>query len=143
MSEQAAPITREQMDALVEGRYRAEERGDLEAIVERFSPDAEHDVVGRPGDPLHGGDQIKAFYRHLFSELRIDRLEPVRRRYGDDHVVDESVLHATAISRPFGLDGRRRPVRARFLHIFDFSGGLISRESAWIDLAAIQQQLSD
>lgn len=49
MSEQAAPITREQMDALVEGHYRAEERGDLEAIVEGFSPDAEHDVVGRPG----------------------------------------------------------------------------------------------
>jgi len=34
-------------------------------------------------------------------------------------------------------------VRTRFLHIFDFADGLISRESAWIDLAAIQQQLSD
>jgi predicted ester cyclase len=52
-------------------------------------------------------------------------------------------LHATANGRPFGLDGRGRPVRARFLHIFDFSDGLISRESAWIDLAAIQQQLSN
>ena len=76
-------------------------------------------------------------------ELRIDRFEPVRRWYGDDHVVDESVLHATANGRPFGLEGRGRPVRARFLHIFDFGDGLISRESAWIDLAAIQQQLSD
>jgi hypothetical protein len=28
------------------------------------------------------------------------------------------------------------------LHIFDFSDGLISRESVWIDFAAIQQQLS-
>jgi SnoaL-like domain len=75
MSEQAAPITRKQMDALVEGHCRAEERGDLEAIVDGFSPDAEHDVVGRPGDPLRGGDQIKAFCRHLFSDLRIDRLD--------------------------------------------------------------------
>jgi hypothetical protein len=33
-------------------------------------------------------------------------------------------------------------VRARFLHIFDFRDGLISREGAWIDLAAIQQQLA-
>jgi hypothetical protein len=96
MSDQAAPVTREQMDALVEGHYRAEESGDLEAIVEGFSPDAEHDVVGRPGEPLHGGDQIKGFYRALLSDVRIDRLEPVRRWYGDDHVVDESVLHATA-----------------------------------------------
>ena len=52
-------------------------------------------------------------------------------------------MHATANGRPFGLDGRGRLVRARFLHIFDFSDGLISRESAWIDLAAIRQQLSN
>jgi hypothetical protein len=135
--------TRAQMDALVDGHYRAEENGDFEAIVEGFAPDAEHDVVGRAGEALHGRDQIEGFYRALLAELRIDRLEPVRRWYGDDHVTDESVLHATALGRPLGLEGRGRPVKARFLHIFDFSDGLISRESAWIDLAAIQQQLSD
>jgi hypothetical protein len=135
--------TREEMDALVEGHYRAEQNGDLEAIVDGFAPGAEHDVVGRPGDTLHGGDQIAGFYRALFAELRIDRLETVRRWYGDDHVVDESILHATANGSVFGLEGRGRPVQARFLHIFDFTDGLISRESAWIDLGAIQQQLSD
>jgi ketosteroid isomerase-like protein len=136
-------MSRADMDALVEGHYRAEEAGDLEAIVEGFAPDAEHDVAGRPGETLHGGEQIEAFYRALLEELRIDRFEPVRRWYGDNHVVDESLLHATANGHPFGLDGRGRPVRTRFLHIFDFDGGLISRESAWIDLAAIQQQLAD
>jgi len=134
-------MTRTDMDALVDGHYRAEEAGDLHAIVAGFAPDAEHDVVGRPGDALHGDDQIAGFYRALLAELRIDRFEPVRRWYGDDHVVDESVLHATATGHPFGLEGRGRPVRARFLHIFDFRSGRISRESAWIDLAAIQQQL--
>ena len=136
-----AAMTRTDMDALVDGHYRAEEAGDLDAIVAGFAPDAEHDVVGRPGDALHGDDQIAGFYRALLAELRIDRFEPVRRWYGDDHVVDESVLHATATGHPFGLEGRGRPVRARFLHIFDFRSGRISRESAWIDLAAIQQQL--
>jgi uncharacterized protein len=138
-----ARMTREQMDALVDGHYRAEETGDLEAIVDGFATDAEHDVVGRPGAPLHGEDQIADFYRALLGELRIDRFEPVRRWYGDDHVADESLLHATATGHPFGLEGRGRPVQVRFLHIFDFSDGLISRESAWIDLAAIQQQLSE
>ena len=133
--------TREQMDALVDGHYRAEEHGDLASIVAGFAPGAEHDVVGRPGAPLHGGDQIGEFYRALLAELRIDRFEPVRRRYGSDHVVDESVLHATATGHPFGLDGRGRPVHTRFLHIFDFADGLIARESAWIDLAAVQEQL--
>jgi uncharacterized protein len=139
----AQPMSRDQMDALVDGHYRAEEAGDLEAIVEGFTPDAEHDVIGRPGGALHGGDQIEGFYRALLAELRIDRFEPVRRRYGHDHVVDESILHATAQGQPFGLDGRGRRVRTRFLHIFDFRDGLIFRESAWIDLAAIQQQLAD
>jgi uncharacterized protein len=138
-----ARMTREQMDALVDGHYRAEETGDLQAIVDGFATDAEHDVVGRPGEPLHGGEEIANFYRGLFEELRIDRFEPVRRWYGDDHVADESLLHATATGHPFGLEGRGRPVRVRFLHIFDFGDGLISRESAWIDLVAIQQQLSE
>ena len=137
-----ALLTRGEMDAIVDGHYRAEENGDLAAIVAGFGPGAEHDVVGRPGGPLHGGEQIGEFYRALLGELRIDRFEPVRRRYGTDHVVDESVLHATATGHPFGLDGRGRTVRTRSLHIFDFEGGLISRESAWIDLAAIQEQLA-
>src|ERR671924_1667105 len=98
-------MTRAEMDALVDGHYRAEEAGDLDAIVEAFTPDAEHDVVGRPGDPLHGGEQIEGFYRALLAELRIDRFEPVRRWYGDDHVVDESILHATV--QGTGLRARR------------------------------------
>jgi uncharacterized protein len=95
--------------------------GDLAAIVAGFQPDAEHDVVGRPGPTLHGAAPIEEFYRALFADLRIDRFEPVRRRYGADHVVDESVLHATATGHPFGLDGPGRPVLTRFLHVVDFS----------------------
>jgi hypothetical protein len=48
-SQTLAPrMTRAQMDALVEGHYRAEEEGDLDAIVEGFTAEAEHDVAGRP-----------------------------------------------------------------------------------------------
>lgn len=138
----AAGMSRARMDELVDGHYRAEEHGDLEAIVDGFASGAEHDVVGRPGAPLHGGAQIREFYRALLTELRIERFEPVRRRYGPDFVVDESVLHATATGHPFGFDGRGRAVSTRFLHIFDFADGLIGRESAWIDLGAIAQQLA-
>jgi ketosteroid isomerase-like protein len=130
------------MDALVDGHYRAEEAGDVAAIAAGFAPDAEHDVVGRPGPPLHGSDQIAGFYEALLAELRIDEFEPVRRWYGVDHVADESILHATAVGRPWGLEGRDRPVSIRFLHIFDFADGLISRESAWLDAEAIQRQLA-
>jgi uncharacterized protein len=60
-------MARARMGALVDGHFRAEEAGDLEAVVETFAPDAEHDVVGRPGNPLHGPEQIAGFYRALFA----------------------------------------------------------------------------
>jgi len=135
-------MTRQQMDELVDGHFRAEESGDLAAIVEGFTSDAEHDVPGRPGGPLHGGSQIAAFYRSLFDDLKIERFQMLRRWYGDDHAVDESILHATAVGRPFGLEGRGRSVTVRLLHVFDFAEGRISRESAWLDMGAVQQQLA-
>jgi ketosteroid isomerase-like protein len=134
-------ITRERMDKLADAHFRAEQQGDIPAIVAGFADDAEHDVAGRPGEPLHGSEQIAAFYRGLLADLKIDRFEPVRRWYGHDHLVDESILHATAIGQPFGLDGRGQHVRTRLLHVFEFSEDRITRESAWLDLAGMAHQL--
>jgi ketosteroid isomerase-like protein len=129
------------MDVLVEDHYKAELAGDVDALVAGFVADAEHDVAGRPGPVVHGRTGIAAYYRARLAELRIERFEPVRRWHGQDHVVDESVLHGRALGRVFGIDGHGRAVRARLLHVFDFADGLISRESAWLDLAALQAQL--
>ena len=131
------------MDALVDGHYRAEETGDIDAIVEGFVRGAEHDVAGRPGDQLRGAEQIASYYRGLLAELRIDRFETVRRWYGQCHVVDESILHGSAVGRVFGLDGHGCTLGVRLLHVFDFADGLISRESAWLDVAGLQRQLGD
>jgi ketosteroid isomerase-like protein len=139
----AAPtLSRQRMDALVEGHFRAEVAGDLQAITEGFTRDAEHTVAGRPGGPLRGHDEIAGYYGTLLAALPITRFEPVRRWYGEDHVVDESILHATVVGEVFGLQGRGRPVRFGLMHVFDFAGGLICRESAWLDLASLQRQLS-
>ena len=135
-------VSQARMDALIDGHYRAEEAGDLDAIVEGFIPDAVHDVSGNPDGPRHGGEQIADFYRDLLAELRIDRFETVRRWYGERHAVDESILHATAVGRPFGLDGRGRHVNVRLLHLFEFADGLISRENAWLDMHGLAAQLT-
>jgi ketosteroid isomerase-like protein len=135
-------ITRARMDELVDEHFRAEVAGDLHAIADGFTADAEHDVAGRPGPTLRGAAQIRAFYEGLLADLQITRFEHVRRWYGEDHLADESILHAIARGRPFGLDGRGRDVHARILHVFDFAEGRIHRESAWLDLAALQQQLA-
>jgi hypothetical protein len=66
----------------------------------------------------------------------------VKRRYGADFLVDESIWEGTAPGRPFGLDGRGRPLRFRLLHVIEFTGRAdIQREQVWVDLAAIIQQL--
>jgi hypothetical protein len=135
-------MTRNEMDALVDGHYRAEEAGDIDAIVAGFVPDAEHDVAGRPGEPLRGGEAIAAYYRGLLGGLAIARFETVRRWYGQDHVVDESILHGAVEGRLFGVDGGGRTVRVRLLHVFDFADGLIRRESAWLDQASLEPQLA-
>jgi hypothetical protein len=136
-----ARLTTDQMDVLADAHFRAEQDGDVAAIVAGFADNAEHDVAGRPGPPLHGSEQIAAFYRGLLADLQIDRFETVRRWYGHSHLVDESILHATAVGRPFGLDGRGRHVQTRILHIFEFGEGKITRESAWLDIASMAQQL--
>src|SRR3954447_3112835 len=141
----SSPITisRARMDELVDGHYRAEEAGDLDAILRGFAAGAEHDVAGRPGGAIHGSDAIAAFYAALLADLRIERFEAVRRLYGDAHVVDEAILHATAVGDPFGLEGRGRPVSARMLHVFEFGDDLITSERAWLDVGAIHGQLAD
>jgi hypothetical protein len=97
-------------------------------------------VAGRPSGLLHGGEEMPGYYRRLLAGLRIDRFGPVRRWSGDSRVVHESILHGTAVGRVFELAGAGREVHVRLLHVLDFAKGLISRESAWLDAAALQQQ---
>ena len=57
-------------------------------------------------------------------------------------MVDESVWRGRAPGRPFGLDGRDRPLEIRLLHVLEFAdGGKIRRENVWLDLASIIRQL--
>jgi predicted ester cyclase len=66
----------------------------------------------------------------------------LRRLYGDGFVVDESLWRGKAPGRPFGLEGRGRPLEFRMLHVLEFAeSGQITRENVWVDLAAIMQQL--
>jgi hypothetical protein len=66
----------------------------------------------------------------------------LRRLYGEDFLVDESLWRGKAPGKPFGIEGRGRPLEFRLLHIIEFdAGGAIKRENVWLDLAAIMQQL--
>lgn len=135
-------LTRQQMDEKIDEHFAFEARDDVEGVLDTLSPDVEHDIVGWPLGPSHGRAQARAFYEALFADLADGRVETLRRYYGDDFVVDESLWRGTAPGRPFGIEGKGRPLAFRLLHVVEFApDGAIRRENVWVDLAAIERQL--
>ena len=136
------PLTRAQMDAKMDEHFGFEQADDVAGVLATLTPDAEHDIVGWPSGPTVGPGGARPFYEALFADLADGRIETVRRLYGDDFLVDESVWRGRAPGRPFGLEGRGRPLAFRLLHVVEFApDGRMRRENVWVDLASIAQQL--
>jgi predicted ester cyclase len=135
-------MTHEQMDRMMDEHFGYEARDDVEGVLATLSEDAKHDIVGWPHGPTHGRENARPFYETLFEDLADGRVTSVERLYGENFLVDESVWKGTAPGRPFGFEGRGRPLEFRLLHVMQFTdAGRISRESVWVDLAAIMKQL--
>ena len=136
-------LTPAQMDAKLDEHFGFEAADDVEGVLATLTDDVEHDIVGWPSGPVRGHDRVRPFYEALFADLADGRVESRRRLYGENFMVDDSVWRGTAPGRPFGIEGKGRPLEFRLLHVLEFSEiGEISRENVWIDLASIQQQLA-
>lgn len=136
------PLTRAQMDAMIDQHFGFEQADDVDGVLATLTPDCDHDIVGSPGGPTVGPGGARPFYEGLFADLADGRIETIRRLYGEDFLVDESLWRGRAPGRPFGLEGRDRPLAFRLLHVVEYADdGRMKRENVWIDLAAIQQQL--
>ena len=135
-------MSRAQMDRKMEEHFGFEANDDIEGVLSTLSPDVEHDIVGWPSGPTRGRAGARPFYETLFADLSEGKVECLRRFYGEDFLVDESLWRGTAAGTPFGLDGRGRPLEFRLLHVIEFAeAGDIKRENVWIDLAAVIRQL--
>lgn len=136
-------LTPEMMDAKLDEHFRFEARDDVEGVLSTLTDDVEHDIVGWPLGPSRGPAQARAFYESLFADLADGQVQNVRRLYGEQFLVDESIWSGTAVGHPFGFEGRGRPLTFRLLHVLEFAqDGRISRENVWVDSAAIAQQLA-
>jgi len=131
----------EQMIALAERHLKAEDAGDVEGAVAVYTDDIEHDVVGWPGGPVHGKDAAREFYRELTANFRIEQQRPTHQYLAADAVILDQQLTGTVTGTLMGLPGNSRRITFRILHVFEFKDELISRENAWLDGAAILQQL--
>jgi predicted ester cyclase len=135
-------MTREQMDRKIDEHFGFEAADDVNGVLTTLAADVEHDIVGWPSGPTHGREAARAFYEAMFLDLSDSKVECVKRLYGNDFLVDESMWSGQATGKPFGLDGRGRPLQFRLLHIIEFAEcGDIKRENVWIDFAAVLRQL--
>ena len=136
-------MTREEMDRKMDEHFAYEAADDVVGVLATLAEDAEHDIVGSPGGATHGREGARAFYESLFADLADSRVECIRRLYGENFLVDESRWSGRAPGRPFGLEGRNRPLAFRMLHVLELAkDGAIRRENVWLGLGAIQPQLA-
>ena len=136
------PLTAQQMDAKMDEHFAFEGADDVDGVLATLTDDAEHDIVGWPFGPTQGREGARRFYDTMFVDLSDSEVKCLRRLYGNNFMVDESLWRGRAPGRPFGIEGRGRPLEFRLLHVVEFSeSGDIKRENVWVDLAAIQRQL--
>ena len=91
---------------------------------------------------LNDRQDIRDYYTMLYACARGDKATCIRRLYGDDFLIDETLWEGTLVDgKPFLLEGKSGPMSVRILHVFTFRDGRIAYEQAWLDLAAIQRQL--
>lgn len=135
-------LTPQQMDQSIDEHFRYEARDDVDGVLATLAPGATHDIVGHPTGPTQEPVAIRAFYEGLFADLADGEVKPLRRLYGEQFLVDESLWKGRAVGRPFGFEGRNRPLSFRLLHVVEFADdGKIQREQVWLDGLAILQQL--
>ena len=138
----AMNLSHEQMDQIITDHFGYEAADDIGGVMGTLTSDAEHEVIPSPVGAISDRAQIRGYYEMLFGAVKGERVTPLRRLYGDDFIIDETIWHGQIEDgRPFLCDGKSGPVSFRLLHVFELQDGQIRREQAWCDLAAIQRQL--
>ncbi len=122
-------MTREEMDRRIDEHFGFEAQDNVEGVLATLAPDVEHDIVGWPAGPTYGRESARRFYEAMFADLAESKVECMRRLYGDDFLIDESLWRGKAPGKPFGLDGKNRALEFRLLHVIEFAdNGDMKRE---------------
>src|ERR1700750_2324805 len=103
-------MTRSEMDHRLDEHFDFEARDDVDGVLATLAPDVEHDIVGWPAGATQRREAARAFYETLFNDLSESKVESLRRLYGDGFLIDESLWSGKAPGRPFGLEGKGRPL---------------------------------
>ena len=135
-------MTRKEMDDLVDAHFGFEAADDVDGVLGTLAAGAEHEVIPSPYGAVRDPSEQRAYYELLFRSIEGERVEPLRRYYGDGFLVDETLWHGTVTDgAPFLCPGWSGTVSFRLLLVFELDGGGIRGELVWCYLAGIQRQL--
>ena len=111
------PLREIGFDQKIDEHFGYEAKDDVAGVLATLAAGATHDIVGYPTGPTQDRQAIRAFYENLFTDLSEGQAKPLRRLYGDNFMVDESLWEGRAPGRPFGIEGHNRPLSFRLLHV--------------------------
>ena len=135
-------MTPQQMDEIINQHFAYEAADDVAGVVASLADKVEHEVIPSPAGMQTDHRKIASFYKMLFADLKGEGVTPLRRLYGKDFVVDETLWQGRIENgRIFLCEGKSGRVSFRLLHVFELDGEKIKREQVWCDLAAVQRQL--
>ena len=112
-------LSHAEMDKVVDDHFRYEATDDIDGVMATFAAgEVTHEIIPSPVGILHERQQMADYYRMLYSCAKGDRATTIRRLYGDDFVVDETLWEGTQLDgKPFLLEGKSGPMSVRILHV--------------------------
>jgi steroid delta-isomerase-like uncharacterized protein len=119
----------------------AENRRDLDRLIDTLSEDAVYEIV-----PLkkywRGKAEIREFYNMLWTAMPDVKLD-LRTKVADEHyVIEESHVHGTHEGPLFGIPPSGRYIEFDLVIFFPFENGEIMGERLYLDVNSITGQVA-
>ncbi|KUI40185.1 ester cyclase [Mycobacterium sp. GA-2829] len=128
---------RQQRETTVRAHIEAENRHDIEATIATFHR-PRYEVNGEPSD---GEEAVRELLRSLMHALPDLHAETTTMRHLDDGVLVEGLITGTHDGEWAGVPPSGNHVRVPMVAIFEFDGGQLLCEKAYLDMAMVLAQM--
>jgi steroid delta-isomerase-like uncharacterized protein len=133
-------VSRDQIEALIERRFRAWNARDARALTNDHAPDC---VVDSPlaGGPTRGRDAIEDVYATYFRAFTDFRLEQDAAIVDGDHVAVFATAYGTDLGGFMGMPPTGRAVKVPIVFLYEVQDGLIVRDRRIYDFTSVLIQI--
>ncbi len=118
----------------------AENRRDLERLIDTLADDAVYEIVPLKKE-WRGKVEIREFYHMLWTAMPDVKLDLRTRVADEQYVVEESHVHGTHTGQLFGIPPSGRYIEFDLVIYFPFRDGKIMGERMYLDVNSISGQV--